>query len=366
MKFGVREITDVVFRSTTAGQTLGSLTTAAAYQPLLFLESAKTSTVESAVATVYAQGGRGNPRLLAWDGDKTVTFKFEEALMSPSSFAALSGAIASTKSTMYLHLTEKVSPTSSGAVSITGITGGLSKNTSSDIKLLKLDSNGDVSSLISYNGTSAENKWTGTPTTTGNGTASGTISGITLAPFSISGITISGVVATVSMTTSTGYLQAGDSVYISGATPASGTLNGYQTITSVNTAGTAFTIATSATGSVSLSSATVAYTGQVLVDFYVDVASQTDGSLEISAEKFAGYYYLEANTLFRGTDGRDYPAQFTIPRAKIQSNFTFTMASTGDPSVFDFTLDAFPATTRFGTKKVLFTLDVADQSSDVI
>jgi hypothetical protein len=48
------------------------------------------------------------------------------------------------------------------------------------------------------------------------------------------------------------------------------------------------------------------------------------------------------------------PAEFIIPNCKIQSNFTFTMASSGDPSSFTFTMDAFPDYTRFDhSKKVL-------------
>ena len=45
--------------------------------------------------------------------------------------------------------------------------------------------------------------------------------------------------------------------------------------------------------------------------------------LEINADEFAGYYYIEADTLFREeATGQDLPAQFVIPRGKIQSNFT--------------------------------------------
>lgn len=55
--------------------------------------------------------------------------------------------------------------------------------------------------------------------------------------------------------------------------------------------------------------------------------------LEISADEFAGYYYIEADTLFREeATGQDLPAQFVIPRGKIQSNFTFSMSNSGDPS----------------------------------
>ena len=84
--------------------------------------------------------------------------------------------------------------------------------------------------------------------------------------------------------------------------------------------------------------------------------------LQIDAESFAGYYYIEMDTLFREeATGQDLPAQFIIPRGKIQSNFTFTMANSGDPSTFTFTVDCFPAYTKFNKmKKVLATLQIID------
>jgi hypothetical protein len=36
-------------------------------QPMLFIDSAKTSSLEGAATTVYAQGGKGNPRLIGWE-----------------------------------------------------------------------------------------------------------------------------------------------------------------------------------------------------------------------------------------------------------------------------------------------------------
>ena len=84
--------------------------------------------------------------------------------------------------------------------------------------------------------------------------------------------------------------------------------------------------------------------------------------LEVTPDKFAGSYYLEASTLFRRQeDGVDMPAQFVIPNVKIQSAFNFSMASTGDPSTFTFTMDAFPDYTKFDkTKKVLFALQIVE------
>ena len=98
----------------------------------------------------------------------------------------------------------------------------------------------------------------------------------------------------------------------------------------------------------------------VLLDYYVEKASKAK-QIEITAESFGGNFYLEASTLFRTQDGVDLPAEFIIPNCKIQSNFTFTMASSGDPSTFTFTLDAFPDYTRFDhSKKVLAAIQVIE------
>ena len=101
----------------------------------------------------------------------------------------------------------------------------------------------------------------------------------------------------------------------------------------------------------------------VLVDYYVAKTTNTQ-QIEITADKFGGNYYLEASTLFRReSDGKDMPAEFIIPNGRIQSNFTFTMASSGDPSTFTFTMDAFPDYTKFDkTKKVLAAIQIIDDS----
>lgn len=68
------------------------------------------------------------------------------------------------------------------------------------------------------------------------------------------------------------------------------------------------------------------------VDYYVKASSGVK-QIDIEAGKFGGSYYLEASTLWRDqATGDDYPAEFIIPNCKVQSNFTFTMAPTGDPS----------------------------------
>ena len=90
MRFGVREICNVVFKAADTRK-IGS-TTFQKGQPVIYFDSLKTSTMEQATTTVYAQGGRGNTRLVAWEGEKTLTFTMEDALISEMGLAILAGA----------------------------------------------------------------------------------------------------------------------------------------------------------------------------------------------------------------------------------------------------------------------------------
>ena len=84
MNFGIREVCDLKFNKVSGNG------------PNYFeISSAKMSTIESASTTVYAQGGQGNNRLRAWEGEKTVTFTVEDALITLESFYALTGAAVS-------------------------------------------------------------------------------------------------------------------------------------------------------------------------------------------------------------------------------------------------------------------------------
>ena len=90
MKFGVREICDVVLKAK-ANQKVGNKLFYKG-EPVIYFDTLKTSSMEGAATTVYAQGGRGNSRLVAWEGERTITFTMEDALISPAGFMILSGA----------------------------------------------------------------------------------------------------------------------------------------------------------------------------------------------------------------------------------------------------------------------------------
>lgn len=311
MRFGVREICDVVLRAK-ATQKIGNKIFYK-NEPVIYFDSLKTSSLEGAATTVYAQGGRGNARLVAWEGERTVTFTMEDALISPAGFMILSGAgliEASNKAPIYVHSTEQIVlkdasddeeanyTNESDSVTITISKEPAIPNAGEDfIYVMLLDDRGEVSTEP-YIATLVEG----------------------------------------------GSETEGYKIKIA----ADNTRKPNYSIRKEEGDGAAHNLANFKAGAV------------VLVDYYVKKISNAQ-QIEITADKFGGNYYLEASTLFRNTDGVDMPAEFIIPNCKIQSNFTFTMASSGDPSTFTFTMDAFPDYTRFDkTKKVLAAIQIIE------
>lgn len=311
MRFGVREICDVVLRAK-ATQKIGNKIFYK-NEPVIYFDSLKTSSLEGAATTVYAQGGRGNARLVAWEGERTVTFTMEDALISPAGFMILSGAgliEASNRAPIYVHSTEQFAledasegkeanyTNESGVVTITiSKEPAIPKPDEDFIYVMLLDDRGEVSTEP-YIATLVEG----------------------------------------------GSETEGYKIKIADDT----TRKPNYSIRNEEGDGAAHNLANFKAGAV------------VLVDYYVKKISNAQ-QIEITADKFGGNYYLEASTLFRNTDGVDMPAEFIIPNCKIQSNFTFTMASSGDPSTFTFTMDAFPDYTRFDkNKKVLAAIQIIE------
>ena len=238
--------------------------------------------------------GRGNVRLLAWEGDKTLTFNFTDALLSPIGFHVLSGAglfksgdganstkEGNTLDLVHFHVTTYASSDANGKVDLTDAIAEF----------------GQGASLCT-----------------------------TDAPTYVLGIDEDG-----SLTGETFEVEV-DSTAAQGKT----------VLVVTNGASKNF-----------------------MVDYYVDLPGAQVWEADITADTFAGYYYVEADTLFRRqSDGVDLPANLTFPNVKIQSNFTITMAGTGDPSSFDFSMDAFPGYTYFDkSKKVLCVLQIAEARS---
>lgn len=90
MKWSIREAVDVYFKAKSTFK-LGARTIRAG-EPVLILDTVKTSTPEVASETSYVTGGRGNSRILSFEGNKVFTFSFEDALLSAEGLAILAGA----------------------------------------------------------------------------------------------------------------------------------------------------------------------------------------------------------------------------------------------------------------------------------
>ena len=280
MKFGVREICDVVFKAK-ADTKIGNKTFKKG-QPVLYIDTAKTSTVEGAATTVYATGGKGNTRLIAWEGEKTLTFTVEDALLSPIGFAVLSGAglfkgASESAEIVHVHATANAYVAEDGSIDLTDVLGSEEK----------IDATAPIFVMV------AEEDG------------------------SLSGDMITGIAVAEDGKKLTGAANKGKAVF---------------------------------------------------VDFYIAKKSANVSELQIDASNFAGYYYVEASTLFRTqANGVDLPVELTLPNVKIQSNFTFAMASTGDPSTFTFTMDAFPGYTMFDlSKKVLMVMQIVEDAESAL
>ena len=269
MKFGLREVCNVVLKAKEDNAVILGKTRFKG-EPVLWFDSLKTSGLEGTAETVYARGGRGNTKLIAWDGDKEVTFTMEDALLSPESIAVLIGANEVKTEISRKHIIEVVNVNSS--------TGG---------------------HTLTY-------------------------------------------------------------------TPVKNTQIFYCNPDDVSDSYGIVKVSTQ-TGKVEIVEAALKNKTKVLVDYYAIVGSEAGQykakaatQIEISPQAFGNGFYLEGETLFREAS-RDYAAEFIIPSCRVQSTFNFTMASTGDPSTFTFTMDAFPDTIVGSTKKVLAAIQISEE-----
>ena len=65
-RFGIREVADMTFRALSPMDIGNQHFDKDAV--VFTVDTAQTSSLEGAATTVYAQGGKGYPRLIAWDG----------------------------------------------------------------------------------------------------------------------------------------------------------------------------------------------------------------------------------------------------------------------------------------------------------
>ena len=312
MKFGVREICDVVLKAKSAMKVGNKIFYA--NEPVIYFDTLKTSSMEGTATTVYAQGGRGNARLVAWEGERTVTFTMEDALISPEGFMILSGAglIDGTEQTIYQHVSETID-----ASKVTVSAGGAIMIETAEKPYLPGDGQGNMAYVMFVK----DDEIVSEPYIPVHFAEGETVEGAEPKALYLMNHDCYDEFGIAADDSAHRYIV--DDVFFK---------NGQLDRTKFDS---------------------------VIVDYYVAREGEGAMQIEITPDKFGGNYYLEASTLFRDQRGVDMPAEFIIPNCKIQSNFTFTMASSGDPSTFTFTMDAFPDYTRFDhSKKVLAAIQI--------
>ena len=317
MKFGVREICDVVLRAKAATK-IGNKVFYK-NEPVMYFDTLKTSTLEGAATTVYAQGGRGNARLMAWEGERTVTFTMEDALISPEGIMILTGAgliEASEDKPIYQHVaetTDEFEVTDSGIVIYVDKEPYLPADEKDNFAYVMVMKNGEPVSEPFIPEHNMEDIL------------------VTEGPHA----------GKYKMLVTAEHLN-----YVTGEEPAYTAQERLHEIIGKEDVASLADV--------------FGMFDSVLVDYYTPRRGAAR-QINITPDKFGGNYYLEASTLFRDQNGVDMPAEFIIPNCKVQSNFTFTMASSGDPSTFTFTMDAFPDYTRFDkSEKVLASIQIID------
>ena len=353
-KFGVREICNVVLKAK-AAQKVGKKIFYK-NEPVMYFDTLKTSSLEGQSSTVYAQGGRGNPRLVAWEGERTVTFTMEDALISAEGLSILTGAglIDAKDKTVYQHVTEIIDRSE---LDIENMQTGTIRIPLSNKPYLPVNEGENFGYVMFMK----EGEIITEPYIPVHGEANeaegSDIQAVTENNITKYWIKVSDHANYVLPTTMVDRDNQNHKY-----SPSSGASSDDMSQTSEEYTQGNYDVREFPF--IVLNEQVIPTFDSVLVDYYV---ARTAGAtqIEITADKFGGNYYLEAETLFRNQDGQDMPAEFVIPNCKVQSNFTFTMANSGDPSTFTFTMDAFPDYTRFDhTHKVYAAIQVIEEVID--
>lgn len=274
-KYGIKEVANVYFEAlendANAGVYKGDI--------VLFLDTLKTSTIETTAETTDARGGWGNPKLISWDYGKEITVTLTDALISLESLRfMMGGAIkrADTESEVWVHYTEEVIVKAGGKIP-------LPKDHLDDSKTLTPKATvGHPIRFINYGGGL-------------NSTTAGTRTQIVCASGNTSGVAMT------------------DEAVLNFYNAAAG-----------------------------ITSGVVATEGDRVRIFWEEPETTKDAAVEItiSPSTFPGTYRIVGDTFIRSQKtGADEAFQFVINKAKVASNVTLTLEAEGDPSTFEMTLN---------------------------
>lgn len=409
MKWAIREAIDVYFKAKSVFK-LGARTIRAG-EPVLIFDTVKTSTFEVAATTSYVTGGRGNARILSYEGDKTLTFQFEDALLSAEGMAILSGAdliparnkrlpgSSPEAKSVISHYTEKYAVITNNQKDVD--TTNVYPDDESIIGAKpKPPRGGDLNIWLTRKPYVGQNASIYIMLLDGSGEMSGSPLEINLHNL--------GTNANASRQSYLAKFETGDEFIAFDKTGAPMSTTTYVDPTSADKAGvfddqvlhyvdkdsaekywvtswgaiTDYVREITATGYGSVwgdptpgnysyllapsggiaqpkgfkegtqfvykvNVPSILYQDIVLVDYYVEY-NHNATQVSILPDKFGPYMYVEGSSLVRrASDGTDLPVEFVIPKFKVTTALTFTLQSTGDPSTFTFQGDAYPDFSKF-------------------
>lgn len=96
---------------------------------------------------------------------------------------------------------------------------------------------------------------------------------------------------------------------------------------------------------------------------YYQVKTATDAKkITLTSDKFAGTYKVVLDCLVRNVvDEQDYAAQIVINKAKMEDNWSLSLAAEGDPSVFDIPMEILKPV----NSTEMYTMTIYDQAEVV-
>ena len=303
-RYGIKEVANLTFYSIDA-------TTGRPRTPVLYIDTAKVSTVESTAENSYATGGQGNGRLLAWDFGKEITMSVEDAVFSPKSLSIMFGDGSTPES-----LIGSTRPTATAGMVYKTLVLNADK-VREDLTLTAQESPGAgfvrlwkrINSMLGNTNKDTE----------------GTLASIgavdALVPNKIVWDSAEGHV-----TFTSAYSEIADATYA---------LKLIEGTSSDSTPGGKIVVGTGTTDNYD--------DGKLYVSFYIDPANGF--VIEVGPDTFPGTYYITADTYARSeADGSDQFFQIIIPKGKVTSENTLTLEADGDPTVFNMNVEILRAT----------------------
>lgn len=357
--FGVRDVCDVVLKSLRNIPACRSITgkDISRGEPVVRFDSLKVSTLSGTSTTVYATGGSGNQRRMAWDGDREVLFHIEDALLTTESFALMSGAKIRQHEVLTKELAIAPSMITTDGIDTFVDFGFSSKEKALFVEVVSIENQNNVVLDLVVNPLSYD-RGSGVLTVHGDhSVGSDALTKMTYRVANVSQITVhdANTHTAEAGTIELKFTPVVDHNYPMFIYPIMDNGDRGPKI--------AATIAPNASGEGSILSSVEFVAGkQYLIDTYRKATGSAD-RMVLTADATSDYYKLEGSTVFyREVDGEPLPAHLTIFKVKPRTTFELAMNPTGDPAAFSIDFDAFPQKNVPGFEKckngILLTLDI--------